>query len=122
LQLPIGGHGVFIDAKKFLPEVAQKDFPAQALTVALYEEGGVRGVELGSCAFGRVDPDTGEDIFPKLELVRLAVPRRVYSDRHMDMVVETARRVIERKDGIRGMELLSAPKVMRHFSAKFEPI
>ncbi|MDR2295355.1 MAG: tryptophanase [Clostridiales Family XIII bacterium] len=122
LQLPVGGHGVFIDAKKLLPHVSQKDFPAQALTVALYEEGGVRGVELGNCAFGYKDPETGADIFPELELVRLAVPRRVYTDRHMDMTAEAMRRVVEKKDGIRGVKLLSAPEIMRHFSARFEPL
>ena len=120
MQLPFGGHGVFIDAKKFLPDVPQKDFPAQALTIALYQTGGVRGVELGACAFGHRDPETGIEYFPELELVRLAIPRRVYTDRHMDAVAVTMRHINENKDQIRGMRLISAPEVMRHFSARFE--
>ena len=120
MQIPFGGHGVFIDAKKFLPDIPQKNFPAQALTVALYIEGGIRGVELGTCAFGRKDPLTGEEYFPELELVRLAIPRRVYTDRHMDAVADTMKRIQEKKDQIRGMKLISAPEIMRHFSARFE--
>jgi len=120
MQMPFGGHGIFIDAKKFLPGIPQKEFTAQALTVELYLEGGVRGVELGTCAFGRKDHETGAEYFPELELVRLAIPRRVYTDRHMDAVADTMKRIRDRKDQIRGMRLISAPEIMRHFSARFE--
>jgi tryptophanase len=121
-QLPFGGHGVFVDVKKFLPELPQNVFPAQALTVALYEEGGVRGVEIGSCSFGYKDPVTGEEILPELELLRLAIPRRVYTDRHMDVVADAMKRISENKGRIKGMRLTSAPEIMRHFSARFEKI
>jgi tryptophanase len=119
MQMPFGGHGIFINAKKFLPDVEQRFFPAQALTVALYEAGGVRGVELGACAFGHTDPVTGEEYFPELELLRLAIPRRVYTDRHMDFVAETFVTLLERRDSIHGLNLASAPDVMRHFTARF---
>ena len=120
MQLPFGGHGIFIEAKEFLPHLEQRKFPAQALAVQLYLEGGVRGVELGTCAFGHTDPVTGEEYFPKLEFVRLALPRRVYTDRHMDVIVAAMKRIQDRKDEIRGMKLLYAPEVMRHFSARFD--
>jgi tryptophanase len=121
-QLPFGGHGVFIDAKKFLPNMEQRHFPAQALTVALYEASGVRGVELGACAFGHTDPATGKEYFPELELLRLAVPRRVYTDRHMDFVASAIGELWKRRDSIRGLKLESAPAVMRHFTARFSVI
>ncbi|MCL1895002.1 MAG: tryptophanase [Clostridiales bacterium] len=122
MQLPSGGHGVFIDAKRFLPGIPQECFPAQALVVALYEKGGVRGVELGGCAFGRKDPATGEDVFPEMEMVRLAIPRRAYTDRHMDAVADTMEQLQKDKDSIKGMRLVYAPDIMRHFSARFEPM
>lgn len=120
LQVPFGGHGVFIDAKKFFPHIEQRFFPAQALTVELYKEGGVRGVELGTCSFGHTDPVTGEEYFPELELMRLAIPRRVYTDRHMDMVAAAMGRIMDRKEKIRGLRLVYAPVIMRHFTARFE--
>jgi len=116
---PPGGHGVFIDAKQFLPHIPQPEFPAQALVVELYLEGGVRGVELGTCAFGRTDPETGETQYPELELVRLAVPRRVYTDRHMDRVAGTVSAVYERRSDVRGLELVREAPVLRHFTAEF---
>jgi tryptophanase len=119
MQVPFGGHGVFIDAKKLLPHIPQREFPAQTLTIAAYVEGGVRGVELGTCAFGHTDPETGEEYFPPLELMRLAIPRRVYTDRHMDAVAETFARILEKKDGMKGLKLEYAPAVMRHFTARF---
>jgi tryptophanase len=122
MQLPFGGHGIFVDAKKFLPAMEQRFFPAQALTVALYEEGGVRGVELGACAFGHTDSATGETYFPELEFLRLALPRRVYTDRHMDFVADTFADLLERRDSIRGLKLESATEVMRHFTARFSPL
>ena len=123
LQMPVGGHGVFIDAKKLLPDLKQKYFPAQALTVALYEEGGIRGVELGTCAFGKIDPKTGQEIFPDLELVRLAVPRRVYTDRHMDAIADTVAKIVDNKSIVKRLSLTSPPNlVMRHFTAQFEEV
>jgi tryptophanase len=123
LQMPIGGHGVFIDAKKLLPDMPQKYFPAQAITVALYEEGGIRGVELGACAFGKINAETGEAIFPEMELVRLAIPRRVYTDRHMDAIADTMAKIMENKKIVKKLKLSSPPHVvMRHFTAKFEVV
>ncbi|MGB4633390.1 MAG: tryptophanase [Bacillota bacterium] len=117
---PVGGHGVYLDAKRFLPDIPQSTFPAQALVVELYVEAGIRAVELGTAAFGRRDEETGEMIYPALELVRLAVPRRVYTDRHMDMVVRALRNIRERRDEIRGLKLIYEAPVLRHFTAEFE--
>lgn len=117
---PVGGHGVYLDAKRFLPDIPQSTFPAQALVVELYVEAGIRAVELGTAAFGRRDEETGEMIYPALELVRLAVPRRVYTDRHMDMVVRALRNIRERRDEIRGLKLICEAPVLRHFTAEFE--
>ncbi len=119
---PTGGHGVYIDAEAMFPHLPRKEFPAQALTVEMYIEGGVRGVELGGCAFGHTDPKTGEDIWPELELVRLAVPRRVYTDRHMAMVARTLARVKQRASEVRGLRLTYQAPVLRHFTAKFERV
>jgi tryptophanase len=122
VQYPFGGHGVFIDAKAMLPHIPQSEFSAQTLTVELYKEGGIRGVELGTCAFGYTDPDTGEEYFPELELMRLAIPRRVYTDRHMDKIIEAMGRLQDRKSSIKGLKLVYAPEIMRHFTARFETV
>ncbi len=119
---PTGGHGVYIDAQAMFPHLPRKEFPAQALVVELYVEGGVRGVELGGCAFGRVDPKTGEEIWPELELVRLAVPRRVYTDRHMARVAATIAAVKARAGEVRGLRLTYQAPVLRHFTARFERV
>jgi tryptophanase len=119
---PTGGHGVYIDAAAMFPHLPRKEFPAQALVVELYIEGGVRGVELGGCAFGHVDPETGEDVWPALELVRLAVPRRVYTDRHMAQVAKALSRVKDRASSVRGLKLTYQAPVLRHFTAKFERV
>ncbi|MGI6620305.1 MAG: tryptophanase [Bacillota bacterium] len=116
---PPGGHGIYIDAKEMLPRLPRHEFPAQALTVELYVEGGIRGVELGGCAFGYKDPETGEDVWPELELVRLAIPRRVYTDRHMMMVARALKAVKERASSIKGLKLVYQAPVMRHFTARF---
>ncbi len=118
---PVGAHAVFLDARRFLPHVSQRDFPAQALACALYVDGGIRGCEIGAVMGGR-DPQTGAERFPRLELVRLAVPRRVYSDSHMDVVVEVARRTLARRDEIGGMRFTYEPPVLRHFTAHFTPV
>lgn len=119
---PAGGHGVYIDARPMLPHVEPGCFPGQAVVIALYEEGGVRAVELGSLAFARRDAKTGEMIYPPNELVRLAIPRRVYTDRHMDHVARTMSLVMDRRDEIRGLRLLSEAPVLRHFTARLEPL
>lgn len=119
---PTGGHGVYVDVKRFLPHLPQSVFPAQAVICELYLEAGVRAVELGAAAFGRTDEETGEQIFPKLELVRLAIPRRVYTDRHMDVVARALAAIARRKDRIRGMKLVYEAPVLRHFTARFEPL
>ena len=119
---PTGGHGVYVDAKSLLPHLPRNQFPAQALTVELYLEGGVRGVELGGCAFGHKDPETGEDVWPELELVRLTILRRVYTDRHMDYVARTLRAVKERASSVRGLKIVHEAPVLRHFTAKFERV
>ena len=90
------------------------------MTVELYVEGGIRGVELGGCAFGHNDPETGEDVWPELELVRLAIPRRVYTDRHMAVVARALRAVRERASSVKGLRLTYEAPVLRHFTARFE--
>jgi len=117
---PTGGHGVYLDAKRFLIRIPQSAFPAQALVVELYVEAGIRAVELGTAAFGHKDEKTGQMIYPALELVRLAIPRRVYTDRHMDMVVCALCNIAGRKDNIRGLKLVYEAPVLRHFTAVFE--
>lgn len=119
IQYPVGGHAVFIDAKRFLPDMPQKYYPAQALCVELYIEAGVRGVEVGTLLAGR-DPETGEEIYPELDLLRLTIPRRVYTYNHMDWIVEGFKRLKERKDEIRGLKMTYEPEVLRHFTARFE--
>jgi tryptophanase len=119
---PPGGHAVYIDAGGFLPHIPRHEFPGQALAVELYLEGGIRGVEIGSVAFAYTDPETGEEHVPLLELVRLAIPRRMYTQAHMDWVVETARRIAARKDELKGYRITYAPELLRHFTAVFEPV
>ncbi|HHY12113.1 MAG TPA: tryptophanase [Firmicutes bacterium] len=119
---PTGGHGIYINAKALLPHIPRNEFPAQALTVELFIEGGIRGVELGGCAFGHKHPQTGEDLWPELELVRLAIPRRVYTDRHMAMVARALRAVKERASSIKGLKLTYEAPVLRHFTARFERV
>jgi len=119
---PPGGHAVYIDVKRFLPHIPQSELSGQALSCALYLEGGIRAIELGSVAFAREDPETGEMIYPELEMVRLAIPRRVYTQAHLDYVAETFRRIYERRDQIRGMRYTYAPCLLRHFTAHFQPL
>lgn len=120
--LPTGGHGVYIDARKFYPKIPQSEFPGQALVVELYKTGGVRGVELGSCAFSKRDLETGEITYPELDLVRLSISRRVYTNRHMDVVVNSLADVYERRDTMKGLRIIYEGPILslRHFTAKFE--
>ncbi len=119
---PPGGHAIFIDAKKFLPHIPPERFPAQALTVQLYIESGVRVVEIGSSCFGKVDEKTGEFIPARMELMRLAIPRRTYTDNHLKYVAECVVRLYEKRNQIRGLRRVYAPKLLGHFTARFEPI
>jgi len=119
---PPGGHAVYLDVRRILPDFPQSQFPAQALVVALYREGAVRGVEIGSVMFGHDDPKTGEPVYPPMELVRLAVPRRVYTNSHLKYVVEVLEQVKEHRDRLRGLEFTYQAKVLRHFTARFREI
>ena len=117
---PFGGHAVFIDAKKFLPDVPIEEFPAQTLALELYIEGGVRGVEIGALMADR-DPVTRQNRFPDLEMVRLAIPRRVYTDNHMDYIAAVVRNVFERRNQIRkGVKINWEAPIMRHFTIRLE--
>jgi len=117
---PAGGHAVYLDARRFLSHLPQDQFPAQALTVALYLEGGVRGVEIGGVMFGRVDPETGAAVWPSLELVRLAIPRRVYTNTHLEYVAEVIENLYAARDRVPGLKMVYEPSVLRHFTARFE--
>jgi tryptophanase len=117
---PAGGHAVYLDAKAFLPHVPPQQYPGQALACALYLEGGIRACEIGSVMFGRTDPATGEFQPAMIEMVRLAIPRRVYTQSHMDYVVECTGEVFARRDSIRGVRIVQEPPILRHFTATFE--
>ena len=119
---PPGGHAVYLDAGRLLPHIPQSAFPGQALAVELYREGGIRAVEIGSVMFAHPDPQTGEMAFPKLELVRLAIPRRVYTQSHLDYIVESLQKIAARKEQVRGYRFTYAPELLRHFTARFEPL
>jgi tryptophanase len=118
---PYGGHAIFIDALRALPRVPREEFPAQALAIEAYREGGVRGVEIGAILADR-DPLTRENRYPRLELLRLAVPRRTYTDNHMEYVAAVLGSVVERQDRItRGYRIAREAPIMRHFTVELEP-
>ena len=117
---PIGGHAVYIDAKALLPHIPPKQYPGQSLAVAMYEEGGIRGCEIGTVMFG-LHPD-GTEHEAAMELVRLAIPRRTYTQSHIDYVIEVCRAVATRADALRGFRITEQPRALRHFTAKFEPL
>jgi len=119
---PAGGHAVYIDAGKLLPHIPQAEFPGQSLVVEMYREGAIRGVELGSVAFAFPDPDSGEMIYPEMELVRLALPRRTYTQSHLDYVVEVMKTIYDKREKLSGYRITKAPELMRHFSAVFKPV
>jgi tryptophanase len=119
---PPGGHAIYIDARRFLPHIPQYEFPAQALVVELYREGGIRTLEIGSVMFALPDPVTGEIMYPALELVRLAIPRRVYTQSHLDYVIDALCKIATRCSQIPGYRISYAPDTLRHFTARFEPI
>ena len=118
---PPGGHAIYIDAAAFLPHIPPLAFPGVALTAELYLEGGIRAVEIGTVMFGRKDPATGADLAAPMELVRLAIPRRVYTQSHIDYVVEVIVQLYQRRDTVRGLRFTYAADVLRHFTARFEP-
>lgn len=117
---PIGGHAVFLDARRFLPHIEQDQFPAQALAAELYIESGVRAMERGIISAGR-DKD-GNNNHPKLELVRLTIPRRVYTDRHMDVVADAVIECYKRRDEVKGLKFVYEAPTLRFFTSRFEPI
>lgn len=117
---PIGGHGIFVDAKQFLPHVSQDDFPAQALAAEIYLDAGIRTMERGIVSAGR--NSKGENYHPKLELVRFTIPRRVYTQAHMDVIAESTARVFERRNQIKGLKMIYEPKYLRFFQARFEQL
>ena len=113
---PTGGHAVFIDAGRLLPHIHPDQFPGQSLTAEFYLEGGIRGVEIGSLMFGSVDPDTGEKHYAAKELVRMAIPRRVYTNSHLDYIADVAARIVDRKDEMAGYEITRQSEFLRHFT------
>ncbi|MBI5862936.1 MAG: tyrosine phenol-lyase [Planctomycetes bacterium] len=118
---PIGGHGIFVDAAAFLPHIPREEFPAQALAAALYVDSGVRAMERGGVSAGR-DKETGKNLFPKLELVRLTLPRRVYTQAHMDVTAESVIALLENSRKVVGLRFTYEPKYLRFFQARFEPV
>ena len=117
---PIGGHAVYIDARALLPHIPPLEYPGQSLAVALYETGGIRACEIGTVMFG-LDPD-GNEHPAKLDLVRLAIPRRTYTQSHIDYVIEVVTRVADRAAKLPGMRIVSQPRQLRHFTARFAPL
>jgi tyrosine phenol-lyase len=121
IVLPIGGHGIFLDARAFLPHLDQSVYPAQALAAAIYLDSGVRTMERGIVSAGR-DKDTGLEHRPKLELVRVTIPRRVYTQAHMDVVAESILAVYRDRGKVRGLRMVYEPRYLRFFQARFEPL
>lgn len=119
IVLPIGGHAVYLDAKQFFPHILQEEFPAQRLAAELYVEGGIRAMERGIVSAGR-NKETGDHYYPPLELVRLTIPRRVYTQAHMDITAETVEEVYYHREKVRGLKMIYEPKYLRFFQAQFE--
>jgi tryptophanase len=119
--VPTGGHAVYIDAKRFLPHIKPEHFPGQSIAIEIYKEGGIRSCEIGSVMFGKQDAN-GNHIAPPMELVRLAIPRRVYTKSHIEYVAEAVTEVYNRRKQMRGMKIVWQPEFLRHFTAKFDYI
>jgi len=118
---PIGGHAIFLDAKRFYPHIPQDEFPAQMLAAQLYLDSGVRTMERGIVSAGR-NPETGEHRYPALELTRVTIPRRVYTQAHMDVVAESIKAVFDIREQTKGLKMVYEPKYLRFFQARFEPL
>ena len=118
---PIGGHAIFLDARAFYPQLEQDQFPAQTLAAELYLDSGIRAMERGIVSAGR-DQVTGDHHRPKLELTRLTIPRRVYTQAHMDVVAESVKAVYDARKSVRGLKMVYEPKYLRFFQARFEPL
>jgi tyrosine phenol-lyase len=121
MVLPVGGHAIFLDARAFYPQLTQDQFPAQTLAAELYLDSGIRSMERGVVSAGR-DPRTGGHHYPKLELTRLTIPRRVYTQAHMDVVAESVKAVYDARTAARGLKMVYEPKYLRFFQARFEPL
>jgi tryptophanase len=119
---PPGGHAIYLDAAAFLPQIPAHEFPGQALACELYSSGGIRSCEIGSVMFGKTDSATGTFEAARLEMVRLAIPRRVYTKSHIDYVIECVGNVFRQREKLRGMRIVYEPPVLRHFTAIFEPL
>ncbi len=119
---PAGGHAVYVVANQLLPHIPNYEFPAQALGVELYREGGIRGVEIGSVMFACLDPEDNTWHYPALELLRLTIPRRVYTQSHFDYVADALASIKARAEELKGFRLTYAPELLRHFTARFEPL
>jgi tyrosine phenol-lyase len=118
---PVGGHAVFLDAKSFYPQLPQTAFPAQTLAAELYLDSGIRAMERGIVSAGR-EAATGDHRYPRLELTRLTIPRRVYTQAHMDVVAEAVNAAWEGREAVRGLRMTYEPKYLRFFQARFEPV
>jgi tyrosine phenol-lyase len=118
---PVGGHAIFLDARSIYSHIPQDQFPAQTLAAKLYLDSGIRSMERGIVSAGR-DPETGDHKYPALELTRLAIPRRVYTQAHMDVVAEAVKAVYDAREQTRGLKMVYEPKYLRFFQARFEQI
>jgi tryptophanase len=119
---PAGGHAVYLDATAVLPHIPQHEFPGQALSVEIYRQGAIRGIEIGSVMFAHRDAVTGQVVYPRLELLRLAIPRRTYTQSQMDFVANALAHIKQSASSIRGFRITYAPQFLRHFTARFEPL